>query len=80
LARDLQCHNNPKLFCGALFGQVNHRPADFFSRQIGGAARQDYEYPPHIAAESRRNPENFGLPNRCSRRRFHFDSRLEYLS
>ena len=79
MARDLQCHNNPKLFCGALFGQVNHRPADFICRQKGGAL-QHYEYPLHVAAESRRDPEKFGLPSRCSRRRFHFDSRLKYLS
>jgi len=80
LTRDLECRNNPKLFWGASFGQVNHRPADFFSRQKGGAALQHYEYPLHVAAESQRNPEKFGLPSRCLRRRFHFDSRLEYLS
>ena len=69
-----------KAFLGASLGQVNHRPADFICRQKGGAALQHYEYPLHVAAESQRNPEKFGLPSRCLRRRFHFDSRLEYLS
>jgi hypothetical protein len=37
-----------KAFLGASLGQVNHRPADFFSRQKGGAALQHYEYPPML--------------------------------